>query len=246
MGGANRDLIGECNEQGASPQEFQEMFCQRCKNPECYRAAWGDSLFSQRVATQADRLLHNPRFADPNDSKYDNIRALHFKDMIEQAMRLEIADRRGDWQVPEINITDGRQQVAPLDTTRVVDDAVRRLATAQGKKPPALADPLLDSPDVPVSQGEPLPTPLPPAAQSPPRPMTPINTPVSAGGIMVGSASPYRMQVEPEPSRIPGREVAAEVQADPWAAPDRPPDQVVDPGATIRLAFAKADEEEGE
>lgn len=241
-----RDLIGECNDQHTTLPEFQEAFCRRCKNPGCDRAEWGDSQFADRVSTQADRLLHNPVFADPNDPTFNQIRAIHFKDMIEQAMQMEIADRRGDWQIPEIAISDGQQVVAAPDTTKVVDDAVRRLAVAQGKIPPQYPSPEArpapaDPPSAP-SPGQPDMTPL-YEPSPPPSAELPVNTPFPTEGVMIGDGpSSPRMQVEADPSRIPGRAGAA----DPWAVPNDPQEQKVEVGATIRLAFQEADDEEEE
>lgn len=243
MPGANKyDLIGECNDHHLPIQDFIGAFCQRCKNPECDRAAWGDSLFADRVNTQADRLLHRPLFAAPDDPAFASIRAMHFQDMLEQAMQLEIADRRMDWQIPEIHVTDGRQVVATPDTTKIVDDAVRRLATAQGRTPPAypdLPEPEMERVDQDIPDLTPMFVDTSPSVQTP---RLPMNTSFPAEGVMVGSDAPPRMQVEANPSKIPGREATAPV-VDPWAVQTDPQERVVEVGATIRLAFEKVDKE---
>jgi len=134
------DFLAECNAQGVSPKEFRQTFCTRCRNPECQLAEWGTSLMDKRVVLQEQRLLH-PQQADPRLPKYAHIQAADFQDMMREALRLEIADRRGDWEVPEID-TDGRVEVASTETTQAVDNAVRNLARAQGQSEPPLPEPV--------------------------------------------------------------------------------------------------------
>jgi len=43
-------------------------------------------------------LLDNPRFADPDDPRHEDIRRMDFKNLLKEAMKLEIAEQRGDWQ----------------------------------------------------------------------------------------------------------------------------------------------------
>jgi hypothetical protein len=82
------------------PKRLGEMYCQRCRNPECERAGWSQDKFGARMATQADRLLRPevtliareaPKYAMLSD----------FVDATRSALRLEISDRRGDWTIPE-------------------------------------------------------------------------------------------------------------------------------------------------
>lgn len=125
----------------SSPKEFMEVMCRRCRQPECTHAGWSKDLFSLRVEHQADRLL-NPVQADPRLPRYARITGVDFKDMLHQAIRLEISERRGDWTPPdEIDISDGVAELAGVKVTGSVDEAIRKMAEAQGKEPPILPDP---------------------------------------------------------------------------------------------------------
>lgn len=153
----------------SSPQEFMEVFCKRCRNADCDNAQWATDRFSRRVSTQVDRLF-NPLQVDPSLPKYAQVAQADFKDMLHEAMRLEIADRRGDWtlpdDVPSPNIT------APVSkkpsTEEVVEEAVQAHVTAPQK----------------VSE---------PAPQHPKQRVTPpkmANTVVPAEGIMLDGSPP--------------------------------------------------------
>lgn len=57
----NKDFFVECNE-GAmmSPPEFENTFCNQCKNRQCVRAGMAYSTWDKRILTQVDRLIKNP------------------------------------------------------------------------------------------------------------------------------------------------------------------------------------------
>ena len=79
-----------------APEQFKQMFCDVCLNPGCGNSRGAGSKWSQRMLTQEDRLLHNPQFA-PEDTAV--IMGLpDFKDMVREALSLEISDRKGDWE----------------------------------------------------------------------------------------------------------------------------------------------------
>lgn len=78
---------------------FKETFCKRCRNRDCQHAKWADDKFSARVNTQVDRFFNNPNRADQGAPQYAQIP--DFANMLREAIRLEAADRRGDWSVPE-------------------------------------------------------------------------------------------------------------------------------------------------
>lgn len=266
------DFFRECNSQGLAPKEFQQTFCQRCRNPDCDLAAWGTGLFDRRVATQAERLL-NPQQADPRLPKYARIVETEFPSMMREAMMLEIADRRGDWEVPEIAVVDGRIETASPATTQAVDNAVRNLAHSYGQPAPVMpslsdefaaqalavlgelseVDPadvtsLVVDPSVSQAQEEAAVTSSPapalgdspkPTLASPPVPVgnrPPVtqpkarNTPMPAGGIMVGSPAP----VKPAKPR------------DPWAPPTglTATAKKVPVGAKIRMGAGLEEPEE--
>lgn len=103
-----KDLLRDCLadfeqkvNQKTGPKEFTDTFCKRCRNPECVNAGWSKDAFSARVTTQVERLT-NPTQVDPHLPKYAQIVAAEFKDMIHKAYQLEVADRRGDWEVPQV------------------------------------------------------------------------------------------------------------------------------------------------
>lgn len=69
-----RDLLKECNDQGLPAQDFENLFCQRCKNRSCERAKWATSTWDERISTQMDRLILNPNISLQGDSsRWENI-----------------------------------------------------------------------------------------------------------------------------------------------------------------------------
>ncbi len=237
------------------PQEFSQVFCQRCRNAECDLAGWNGDLFTKRIRSQERRLL-DPAPADSRLPKYAQIVDTDFKDMFDHAMRLEIADRRGDWNIPEITVSDGRQETASRETTHAVDTAIRNLAQAQGQPEPNLPDPTLS--DAFASQAETMLNQLEesheeePISDLPPigfprdqsRPPLPqpfekkapfqvpgrSNTDEQTGGLMVGGGPrpPPKKRAEP---------------VDPWAPPKKPAALKVEPGARIRMGTHPEEEE---
>tara|TARA_B100000963_G_scaffold360940_2_gene393976 strand:+ start:2191 stop:3075 length:885 start_codon:yes stop_codon:yes gene_type:complete len=89
-----RDYWNECYDRETPEREFRATFCNHCRNPECALAGWSKDLFSQRVQAQED-LLFKPKRGMTNKPLSD------FGDLMRKAVRLEIADRRGDWSMPE-------------------------------------------------------------------------------------------------------------------------------------------------
>ena len=247
-----KNLLTYCNDQGMNPQDFMRMFCRRCRNYECVNAAFAGGLFDARVATQAERLLENPTFADPDDPKYADVRVIFFKDMIQEAMRLEVSDQRGDWTVPDMpdipsfDVADGQDIVAPDSTTSSVDKAVKALARNSGKPEPNLPDPkegkiaefrketqrLMEEEDIPIVP----PPPPEPTKQPDVAPATmegrirpdaasihASNIPMPPGGMMLdGEAVPAR------PKETPDHPVIAS-----WGGPKK--DRVVPIGAKIQM-----------
>lgn len=89
-----RDYWNECYDRETPERDFRATFCNHCRNPECALAGWSKDLFSQRVQAQED-LLFKPKRGMANKPLSD------FGDLMRKAVRLEIADRRGDWSMPE-------------------------------------------------------------------------------------------------------------------------------------------------
>lgn len=82
------------------PEKFASTFCRVCRNLECQRSGGSGAKWAKRIATQEDRLLNNPKFADPDDPRFKALREIDFPSAFREAMRQEIVDRRGDWNVP--------------------------------------------------------------------------------------------------------------------------------------------------
>lgn len=211
---------------GVSDQEFESLFCHRCRNQECTRANWGRDKFMQRVETQADRLLH-PQQGDPE--QYKNL--VDFASMFQEAMRLEVSAARGDWSVPEFPVTDGKAVKAASSIDAAVEQAARALrnprAGDQAEVPKEdqgvevvdelnLVDDQADeSPPVQAIEQEPYEPPR--VAPPPPRTAPAASNVPRQDGMMVGGA-------EPPPK--------AEEKADPWSVPTT---RTVKAGAVIRM-----------
>lgn len=224
------DYLATCNsgELRTDPKTFQATWCARCRRPDCDLAVWAKTdPMAHRQATWREHFFGMP-LADTQIPKYAQIAGLNFQDLLHKSVKLEVSQQRGDWSVPEIEITDGRVVQAPDDTARQVEDAVKQLAKASGRVTEAPAPeeepevpeeravaPTPKEPVAPISRATPLPTEALGAAKRS------GNTP-DPGEVMVGGASlPPSKADQPKPP------------ADPWAAPPKPKVTVVKTGATI-------------
>jgi hypothetical protein len=113
------DLWDDCYEgehrKALAPEQFKKMFCNVCLNPGCRNSRGSGSKWNQRMLTQEDRLLNNPHFA-PEDTAV--VMGLpDFKDMVHQALALEISDRKGDWEV----VTEAEVGKAAAELVGVID-----------------------------------------------------------------------------------------------------------------------------
>lgn len=99
-----KDLFQECyagsHRKNLSVENFKHMFCRVCRNPACVNSAVGKGMWLQRMENQEERLLNNPQFADPNDPRFRHLAEQKFQDAVKKAMAREVADRRGDWEIP--------------------------------------------------------------------------------------------------------------------------------------------------
>lgn len=99
-----KDLLKECHtgehKANLSPENFKHMFCRVCQNPKCVNSALSKSRWLQRMENQEGRLLVNPVFADPKDPQFKHLAEQGFEDVAKQARAMEIAERRGDWEIP--------------------------------------------------------------------------------------------------------------------------------------------------
>jgi len=229
---AKRDWLRECNDQNVPPQEFHQIFCVRCRNSDCTRAGYSVSLFADRVSTQVERLLINPQFADLTLPQYAKINANDFPDAVRHALRIELANKRKDWEIP------------PEDL-----DIGAAMAELAGAVPVKATPPRHEGLEITVVEeaeihGETRDATQVVAPQPPPEPVRPdvtettkqpvliqrTNTAFPVGGVMIdGSKPPTRK----EPPKLA-------VPVDPWAVP-APVENVVPVGAKIRLGLAMAD-----
>lgn len=97
---ARNDLWNQCYDGKLPPERFTQMFCRVCRNPECKRSTTHQGRWVDRMMTQVERLLESPLYSDPNDQRFTHIRKLDFTDMLREAVRLEIVDKKGDWEPP--------------------------------------------------------------------------------------------------------------------------------------------------
>ena len=85
----NKDLFIECNDgkSGMTVEQFEEVFCQQCRNRECVRANWAFSTWDKRILTQVDRLLLNPNIVRKEESSrwegISNLETFHEPETIE-------------------------------------------------------------------------------------------------------------------------------------------------------------------
>ena len=140
-----RDLFAGCNEAGKEWFErdahvFMHKHCRVCKNADCIRAKGAVSPWQTRMAEQVDYLINEPHFSDMSSEDHRAIAEMGFESIRAKMERLEIAEQRQDWEIPE-GPTDGFDKVASPDTTDQFDDAVKALAKAKGNKEPELARP---------------------------------------------------------------------------------------------------------
>lgn len=204
------DLIDGCMSdlQTKDVALVETLCCQWCRNPQCQRAKAGDR-FAKRVSTQATRLLR-PEYADPLSSRYEGLQ--DFKDMMESAMRLEIADRVGDWSIPSIP-----------DFSKLQTPTNRPPRNFQHAEPVAEVDePVDEVAESVVAKDDGAPTDEPVSALPPAKvgaaQLRPGNTLVPIDGFMIGSPVATTSAV-----------------TDPWTAPAKPKDTIVKPGATIKM-----------
>ena len=189
------DFFDDCYDprMNMTQKDFIATFCNQCRNQDCERAARGMTKWIKRMSTQEDRLLINPRFADLDDPRYKSLQVMHFQDMLNRAYQLEISDQKGDWEIPEIHITDGKVEHSSSETNHAVEQAVKALRggvvedfVPETKTVDPVVDPVVDPP---ISK------------------QTLQNTQIPSGGIMIGDAknTPLKGYTEEEkdPWEIP-------------------------------------------
>lgn len=126
---------------------LRDRYCNHCRNKTCQWALLSEDLFEKRVKTQEDRFINTPNFADESHPRFFEVRAIDFPDLMREAIILEAADRRQDWEIPSIQesvdiVLSGLSSNAIR--TKQVDEAVRALAEARGSTLPELPKPERD------------------------------------------------------------------------------------------------------
>lgn len=79
-----------------APEQFTQMFCSVCMNVGCRNSKGAGTRWNKRMMTQEDRLLNNPDFAPENTAMVMGLP--DFKNMIQDALRIEISTQRNDWE----------------------------------------------------------------------------------------------------------------------------------------------------
>ena len=111
-------------------QDLRQSFCVNCRNPECGYASPFANPWEERMATQVDRLLTNPRFADTLDPKWSYLKEMDFPDLFRKSVRLHLANKRGDWSLPTTAEVDAAMGVAPDSSRTQQDDTVEKAVQA--------------------------------------------------------------------------------------------------------------------
>lgn len=116
-GSDKTDLYETCNEQGLPEQQFKATFCQRCRNHSCENAGWSWSSWEERISSQEDRFLKNPKFANVNDPRFDRVREQDFPVLIQEALRLNSGS---EWEIPKSIELAPRTPVTPAEPPKEV------------------------------------------------------------------------------------------------------------------------------
>ncbi len=194
-------------------KEFREIFCNRCKNPRCELAQGGDSRWANRMITQEDRLLRNPKFADTKDPKYDKIRLQNFLSLVNEAIELNTQESAADWDLkwdsaqPEMFVS--TQEPKPVE-----EKAIPQAEILVEEKIEVIVDKTPDPvtvPDQVIREESPI----------KPTRVSFLNTPFPSEGVMVDGS--------PVPTQVPKPQLPPE---DPWAVPKKPTN-VVPVGAKV-------------
>jgi hypothetical protein len=201
-----RDLLAECMQPGTPIDVMAREWCARCLNPECSRSAMGQSKFETRVQDWEEKLFKDPPKLAPDDPRFAQIIAHKFI-TIDVGRTPEI---RSDWLDP-------RDLKEPEPPT--VHSAQSLIVVPPLASPPPVERP--SAPSTPVAR-----TVSPPSDKDSPRSgatlaLVGANAPDQGGRILRGSPTGPNNKVD----------------ADPWAPPEPPDpsDQIVQPGATIKM-----------
>lgn len=109
--------------------ELRSLYCFRCKNSTCPEAQAQETDWESRIRTQEDRLLTNPNIEDGSSSRWDDVRAIDFPDVLQEV--LTIAANQDSWDVEDLS---GKPKVEKT-SHNAVEEAVKALRITQGKEP---------------------------------------------------------------------------------------------------------------
>jgi hypothetical protein len=186
----SKDFLNNClTDIKAQPSEakmFQETFCARCKNIVCRHAKGLNDSFTNRVNTQVDRFF-NPTTASPSQFQIAD-----FRDMVREALRLEISDSKQDWEIP---VTDGVDKNVKPSIANSIGDSAKTLAESRGKS--IEPSPVIVSPPAAIKT---------PDKPAPPIPEKPIQ---STKGIVIGEgpAPKQAMPTVKDPWEVPTEKI---------------------------------------
>lgn len=131
------DEWDNCYDGRLTKTEFADTFCSVCVQPACNRSAINRASWIQRMSTQVDRLLENPKFADPRDARWDNFRRLDFPSAMRQAVTAELVNQRGDWTIPtEADVRAASSRMVPTMFLKEADQKPVPPPEVSSKKPP--------------------------------------------------------------------------------------------------------------
>lgn len=215
-----QDFYPECrlgqDGNALSEEQFGEVWCKQCLNPECERSQHGKSLFDQRTISWEERLFTQVPRMSQDDPRYLSITRQAFH-TIDVGPTPEV--RTSAWHDPrDLGAAPAPTHFsAPVPMPAPVPPAPAPAPVVRELKPSG-----------PVTSAQPAQAPIPPPA-APVRPAlrpqqpVPMNTPSPQGRMLHGA---------PVPAPAP----------DPWSGPSKPAvpsspghDVVVAPGAKVRL-----------
>jgi len=113
-----------------SLQDLRTVFCSECRNFGCKHAKLAGNPWEQRMATQVDRLLENPLFANLQDPRWSHLRELDFPSLFQESIRLHLAEQRGDWSLPSQREVDAAMGVIPDQSATEPNPEVERAVKA--------------------------------------------------------------------------------------------------------------------
>lgn len=209
-----RDLLSECAQPGTPIDVLTNEWCARCVNPECVRSVVGTKKFDRRVLNWEETLFKNPPKLAPDDPRFAGIMAKAFI-TIDPGRVPEI---RSDWVDPR-DLKEPEPAVSGTPSRLVVPNVTPPRQDEGGSGGPSPAAPAEVAPPKPVAPAPTPQRPTPSQRSGGTRTLIGVNAPDQTGKTLRGA---------PE---------APTNTSDPWAVPEppKPADQVVTPGATIKM-----------